>query len=181
MTLENELIRLRATEPEDLELLYRWENDIANWRHTDTLVPWSRYALKQYIAEAGKNIWESGKLRMMIVVKATGKTVGTVDLYDFDPYHSRAGVGILIADSSERGRGYASAALKIIISYAFETVGLHQLWCNILDSNNESMQLFMRHGFSLCGSRREWVKSGTGYETEHTLQLINPSSQPTDG
>ena len=56
MILENDGIRLRAIEPEDLELLYRWENDETNWKQGNTLVPYSRYILKKYIAGSGKSI-----------------------------------------------------------------------------------------------------------------------------
>lgn len=173
MILENDGIRLRAVEPEDLELLYRWENDETNWKQSNTLVPYSRYILKKYIAGSRKSIYETGQLRLMIEVLPEERTVGTIDLYDFDHFHNRAGVGILIADPADRRKGYASAALVCLISYAFETIGLHQLWCNILENNTESLQLFTHHGFLICGSRREWVRVSGGYETEHLLQLIN--------
>lgn len=173
MILENDGIRLRAVEPEDLELLYRWENDETNWKQSNTLVPYSRYILKKYIAGSRKSIYETGQLRLMIEVLPEERTVGTIDLYDFDHFHNRAGVGILIADPADRRKGYASAALVCLIGYAFETIGLHQLWCNILENNTESLQLFTHHGFLICGSRREWVRVSGGYETEHLLQLIN--------
>ncbi|MCU0457878.1 MAG: GNAT family N-acetyltransferase [Bacteroidales bacterium] len=174
MILENDGIRLRAVEPEDLELLYRWENDEANWKLSNTLVPYSRYILKKYIAGSGKSIYETGQLRLMIEVLPDERTVGTIDLYDFDHFHNRAGVGILIADPADRKKGYASAALVCLIGYAFETIGLHQLWCNILENNAESLHLFTHHGFVICGARKEWVRMGTGYETEYNLQLISP-------
>jgi diamine N-acetyltransferase len=173
MILENDSIRLRAVEPEDLELLYRWENDETNWKQSNTLVPYSRYILKKYIAGSHKSIYETGQLRLMIDVVPDERTVGTIDLYDFDHYHNRAGVGILIADPADRKKGYASAALACLVSYAFETIGLHQLWCNILENNPESLHLFTHHGFVICGSRREWIRVSSGYETEHLLQLIN--------
>ncbi len=174
MILENDGIRLRAVEPEDLELLYRWENDETNWKQGNTLVPYSRYILKKYIAGSGKSIFETGQLRLMIDVLPDERTIGTLDLYDFDQFHNRAGVGILIADESDRQKGYASSALACMINYAFETIGLHQLWCNILESNAPSLNLFTHHGFTICGSRKEWAKMSDGYETEHLLQLINP-------
>lgn len=174
MILENDGIRLRAVEPEDLELLYLWENDEANWRQSNTLVPYSRYTLKKYIAGSGKSIYETGQLRLMIEVLPGVRTIGAIDLYDFDHYHKRAGVGILIADPADRKKGYASAALTCLVTYAFDTLGLHQLWCNILDNNSESMHLFISHGFVVCGSRKEWIKVNGGYQTEHILQLINP-------
>ena len=173
MILENDGIRLRAVEPEDLELLYRWENDETNWKQSNTLVPYSRYILKKYIAGSRKSIYETGQLRLMVDVLPDERTVGTIDLYEFDHYHNRAGVGILIADPADRKKGYASAALECLVSYAFETIGLHQLWCNILENNAESLKLFTNHGFVICGSRKEWVRMSGGYETEHLLQLIN--------
>ncbi|MRR24477.1 N-acetyltransferase [bacterium] len=174
MILENDGIRLRAVEPEDLELLYRWENDETNWKQSNTLVPYSRYILKKYIAGSRKSIYETGQLRLMIDVLPGERTVGTIDLYDFDHYHNRAGVGILIADPADRKKGYASAALVCLIAYAFETIGLHQLWCNILENNIESLKLFTVHGFVVCGTRKEWIRAGIGFETELNLQLINP-------
>jgi diamine N-acetyltransferase len=173
MILGNDGIRLRAVEPEDLELLYKWENEEANWKQSNTLVPYSRYTLKRYITGSRKSIYETGQMRLMIDALPEGRTVGTIDLYEFDHYHNRAAVGILIANPGDRKKGYASAALTCLTEYAFETLGLHQLWCNILESNIESMNLFMHHGFTLCASRKEWIRSGSMYETEHTLQLIN--------
>ncbi|MDX9773144.1 MAG: GNAT family N-acetyltransferase [Bacteroidales bacterium] len=173
MILENDGIRLRAVEPEDLELLYVWENEEANWKQSNTLVPYSRYTLKRYITGSRKSIYETGQLRLMIDALPEGRTVGTIDLYEFDHFHNRAAIGILIANPDERKKGYASASLTCLTEYAFGTLGLHQLWCNILESNIESMNLFMHHGFTLCASRKEWIRSGSVYETEHTLQLIN--------
>lgn len=174
MILEGDGIRLRAVEPEDLELLYKWENEESEWKQSNTLVPYSRYTLKRYIASSRKSLYETSQLRLMIDRKADGLTVGTIDLFDFDHYHLRAGVGILIADPVERGKGYASAALGCIIAYAFETIGLHQLWCNIMEGNSDSMNLFSRHGFELCATKREWQRIRERFVTEYMLQLINP-------
>jgi len=98
MILENDGVRLRAVEPEDLETLYRWENDEANWKQSNNLTPYSRYVLKKYIAGSGKTIYETGQLRLMIDILPGMRTIGSIDLFDFDHFHGRAGVGILIAD-----------------------------------------------------------------------------------
>ena len=54
--LENERIILRALEPEDLEVLFRWENDASLWELGSTLSPFSRYVLKEYIATSHQDI-----------------------------------------------------------------------------------------------------------------------------
>jgi len=173
MTLSYEGITLRAVEPEDLELFYIWENNESLWSQSNTLVPFSKFTLKRYIDNSHKSIYETGQLRLMIDLRDENKTIGTIDLFDFDHFHSRAGLGILIADEHHRHKGYASMAMKCIINYAFTTLRLHQLWCNILESNKESLALFEKHGFNICGRKKEWVKADDGYTGEFFLQLIN--------
>ena len=110
--LEHDHISLRALEPEDLEILYLWENNTAVWQLSGTLVPYSKYVLKQYLQNAGKDIFELKQLRLIIELREEKRPVGAIDLFDFDPYHKRAGVGVLIADQSDRGKGYAREALE---------------------------------------------------------------------
>jgi diamine N-acetyltransferase len=170
--LENANISLRALEPEDLELLYRWENDPSVWHLSGTMVPFSKYLLKQYLEHAQKDIFELKQLRLVIQLKPENRAVGAIDLFDFDPHHSRAGIGILISEMSDRGKGYAMEALDSIIQYSFQVLNLHQLWCNIGSTNHQSMKLFTTAGFQVIGEKKEWISTGEGYESEWLLQKI---------
>jgi diamine N-acetyltransferase len=165
-------IKLRAVEPEDLELLYEWENNNQYWIISNTVTPFSRYTLKRYIENSHKNIYVSGQLRLMIYHFESKKTIGTIDVFDFDPFHKRAGIGILIAEESYRRKGYASMALKALIDYCFNTLLLHQLYCNILGTNCESMDLFKKSGFREIGIKKDWIKTVNGYLDEYMFQLI---------
>jgi diamine N-acetyltransferase len=168
-----EKINLRALEPEDLELLYEWENNDSYWIISNTVTPFSKFTLKRYLENSHKNIYETGQLRLMIDIRAEKKTIGTIDLFDFDPFHKRAGLGILIADEAQRRKGYATMALKCLIDYCFTTLQLHQIYCNILANNCESIDLFKKLGFIPIGIKKDWVKTGDGYLDEHMFQLIN--------
>lgn len=169
-------IILRAPEPEDLELLYIWENDTSMWQLSNTLTPFSRYTLKKYIESSSDSIYESGQLRLMIELESTGITIGTIDLFDFDPFNQRAGLGILIADEGERRKGYAKMAIEALIDYAFGRLKLHQLYCNILTDNTKSINLFESMGFKITGKKEEWMRSEGKYLDEYILQLKNPQS-----
>jgi diamine N-acetyltransferase len=116
----------------------------------------------------------------MINLIKVKKPIGTIDLFDFDPFHKRAGLGILIANEKQRRKGYASMALKCLINYCFTTLQLHQLYCNILENNNESMDLFTKLGFTRIGIKKDWVKTADGYLDEYMFQLINPKENPGD-
>ena len=167
-------IRLRAIEPEDLELLYNWENNNSHWIISNTVAPFSKYTLKRYIRNSHKSIYETGQLRLMIDLISGNQTIGTIDIFDFDPFHNRAGIGILIAEEEQRRKGYASMALKCLIDYCFRTLQLHQLWCNILANNHESIDLFQKLGFVQIGIKKDWVKTADGYLDEYMFQLVNP-------
>ena len=166
-------VKLRAFEPEDLELLYKWENNVSYWTLSNTISPFSKYTLKRYVENSHKSIYELGQLRLMIDYIPDNISVGSIDIYDFDPYHLRAGIGILIADEQYRRKGLASMALTCIINYCFKTLQLHQLYCHILSDNKESMHLFGKLGFEQVGIKKEWVKTPSRYIDQHVFQLIN--------
>ena len=165
-------LRLRAPEPEDLDLLYIWENDPEIWSVSNTLTPFSRFTLKNYIESSHLDIYEAKQLRLMIDLIAPHCTIGTVDLFDFDPYNQRAGVGILIGDTTQKRKGYANEALEILINYSFSVLDFKQLYCNISSGNTNSIQLFQKLGFIQCGEKKEWLKTPEGWESELMFQLI---------
>lgn len=168
-------IDLRAVEPEDLELIFQWENDRTVWPVSNTIEPFSRFTIKNYIENTTHDIYQSRQLRLMIdLIEAnnTVSTIGSVDLFEFDPHHLRAGIGILIGISHERGKGYASKALDELIAYSRDVLLLHQLFCNISIDNEPSIHLFTSKGFQISGTKKDWLKTSTGYKDEYILQLI---------
>ena len=85
-------VRLRALEPEDLDFLYRIENDEALWDCGTTNVPYSRQVLREYILSARNDIYADGQVRLMAENEA-GEVVGIGDFVNFDPRHQRAEIG----------------------------------------------------------------------------------------
>ena len=166
-------ILLRALEPEDLELLYEWENNDSYWTISNTVSPFSKFTLKRYLENSHKTIYETAQLRFMIEHIPDKVTIGTIDIFDFDPFHNRAGLGILIAIEAYRRKGFATMSLTCIINYCFNTLKLHQLYCNILGTNLESMDLFKKQGFVQTGIKKEWINTSDGYADEYLFQLIN--------
>ncbi|MDP4276819.1 MAG: GNAT family N-acetyltransferase [Bacteroidota bacterium] len=169
---ENDQIRLRALEPEDLEFLYKWENDTRLWEYGNTLSPFSKFVLHRYLEHASTDIYEARQVRLIIEDKVTGKPAGTVDLYDFEPYHSRAGIGILV-DEAFQQQSYATMALELIKQYAFDFLKLHQLYAFIPTDNIRSLHLFRKVGFLETGLLKHWNKRSDGMVDVAVYQLIS--------
>lgn len=171
MYLENNELKLRALEPEDLENLYKWENNSKLWIYGNTLTPYSKLALRNYISETQQqDIYEAKQLRLMIELKLSGAIIGTVDLYEFDFHHSRAGVGILI-DEDYRNRNYASQTLEIIREYVFSFLRIKQIFAYIATDNLQSIRLFEKSGYTRSGELIEWICSNSTYKNVYIYQL----------
>lgn len=173
MLLKNKAIVLRAVEPEDLEILYRWENSTVLWYHGNTLAPYSKLVLRQYINDSLEmDIYQSKQLRLMIDLVEEKTTIGTIDLYDIDAHNRRAGIGILIDDDYRR-RGFAKQALELMSNYAFDFLYLHQIYAYIAQSNTNSISLFEKAGYQSVGILKDWLQRGEEFEDVCLSQLLN--------
>ncbi|MFP5471866.1 MAG: GNAT family N-acetyltransferase [Bacteroidia bacterium] len=169
--LKGEKIHLRTLEPADAELIFKWENNPENWKVSSTLLPFSKHLIDKYVNSA-QDLHLVKQVRF-IIESLDGKALGTIDLFDYDSFHQRAGVGILIADTAQRGKGYAKEALELLIDYAFNHLLLNALFCNILEDNNESIALFKGRGFTITGNKHQWIRTPQGFKNELFLQLMN--------
>ena len=161
-------IRLRAIEPEDLDLLYRIENDTRLWNVGTTNVPYSRYTLHDYIATSSDDVYADRQVRL-IIENEEGKTVGIADLTNFSPQHQRAETGIVILDE-ERRKGYAEAALHEVCDYARRVLHLHQLYGVVAESNKAALSLYEKAGFQHQITLKDWLFDGKKYEDARVMQ-----------
>ncbi len=170
-TLQGNFVKLRALEPEDLEFLFQIENNEIFWEVSHTQTPFSKYVLKNYLDNAHLDIYETKQLRLIIEEVSSEKKVGMIDLFDFNPQHKRAGIGILIHPDFQQ-KGFASEALSLLIRYSFSHLQLYQLYANILTDNEKSLLLFNKHGFKKVGIKKDWIFSDGKMKDEILFQLI---------
>lgn len=171
MHIEGAHIRLRAVEPEDVELMYRWENDATVWAVSGTIVPFSRHTLRRFLDEQQFDLTQTRQQRLIIEC-SDGRAVGALDLFEYDSFHGRAGIGILIAEAEDRRQGYARDAVETLCRYGRSVLGLHQLWCNVGATNEASLALFAACGFTRVGIKRDWLRRPDGWEDEILLQRL---------
>ena len=172
MFIKNDTISLRCAEPHDAEQIYSWENDRAVWRVSGTFVPYSRFQIEQFLLN-NNDLFSQKQLRLMIDLNESGMSIGCLDLYDYDPINAHVSIGILI-DAAHRKQCHAQAALALCLDYLFHDLMLHQAFCVIDELNVESQQLFEKQGFTLCGRRKEWIKTTEGYLDLMEYQKVNP-------
>ena len=170
--LKSDFCMLRAVDPEDMDFIYRLENNPELWEVGNTWAPFSKFAIREYLENAHRDIYEVKQLRLAIC-NLKEEILGVVDLYDFNPYHKRAGVGIVISQNVDRKKGYASQGLQLMIDYAFNHLRLHQLYAGVSEDNVASRKLFEKLRFRESGIKKDWIATQKAYKNEITYQLIN--------
>ncbi|MCJ8167535.1 GNAT family N-acetyltransferase [Pontibacter sp. E15-1] len=161
---------LRALEPTDLEFLYALENDTSVWHIGDTLTPYSKAVLETYLENATLDIYTVKQLRLAIC-NMQQQAVGAIDLFDFEPLHSRAGVGVVVT-AAHRGHGHASDALQLLLGYCQHTLQLHQVYCTVTATNLASINLFQKAEFDKVGIRKDWIRTPDGWQDVVEFQRV---------
>ena len=147
---------LRALEPEDLELLYTIENDSDTWDICSARVNYSRYAIKQYLAQQPPEISTAGEVRLVITDSDTGEAVGLIDLTNYSATNRSAEIGITLL-KEHRGKGYGRAAIKTIERYAREAINLRMIYAHTLaNSNSVAKNLFLHSNYIPVAVLPEW-------------------------
>ena len=168
--LKNNKLRLRAVEPEDLDLMYVVENDTELWQSGGASVPFSHYALRQFIAESAGDFFHDRQLRLTIETP-DGTSVGFVDLQHYDPLHHRAEVGIVVVREKQR-QGIATETLRLLATYVSRHLGIHQLYALVPAANIPSAALFRRCGYKETATLQDWLRSPEGWQSVIVFQQL---------
>ena len=172
MVLENENIKLRALEPQDLDFIYEIENNTDIWNISNTQTPYSKFLIKQYLKNAHQDIYTAKQLRLVIESKPDNKCIGLIDLFEFDPKNKRVGLGLLITNLGDRNKGVGRQATELLINYVFDFLQVNQIFINIDTNNSASIKLFNNFGFELIGTKKDWNFYDNSFHDEAMYQLI---------
>lgn len=149
MTIFGRNIVLRAVERSDLPLLQAWGNDpeiqftLASWHF-----PLSLQALETWF----EGLQFDGVDQHFIIHAAEHGAIGTTNLVSINWKDRNAFTGLLIGDPSLRRRGYGTDAVRTMMRYAFEELGLERLDTTIMANNEASLGLYL----GTCG----WIEEG---------------------
>lgn len=167
MNIIGQGIVLRAVELDDVPALHRWSNDpdiqnaLVGWHF-----PLSRHSLQQWVEGFAH---DSRDQRFIIDAAGIG-AVGMVTLTGINWKDRNAFHGVLIGEHAQRRRGHALAAVRAIMDYAFQELGLERLDTSILETNRASIDLHVKR----CGWMEEGRKLRAAYRkgSFHTLVVL---------
>ena len=150
-------IGLRAPEPYDVQKIFEWENDQDHWDSSSIVSSYSFHNIEEYVNGYDPDIFATRQLRFMIVdLLENGKTVGMIDIFDFDPVNRRAMTGFYV-ERPYRSKGICTRALTALKLYCRQRLAMHQLSAVAAVDNCPSISALENAGFKVSGKLRDWI------------------------
>lgn len=137
-----------------LPLLARWENDF--WtvdRGGDDPRPLAADGLAaewESLLRGERADW----LGFAIYALPDYRPIGVMNIRDYTNPHGTAEFGITIGDALERGQGYGTEAVRLLLDYAFSVLGVHNVWLDTPAYNTGALRAYEKAGFREIGRRR---------------------------
>ena len=155
-------VRLRAVEPDDWEAYWAWSQDSEADRHSYFIpFPPSKERMKQQLAELALKEPENDIYRFQIETLA-GELVGTINTNNCEPHNGTFSYGLGINDAARR-QGYASEAIKLLLSYYFFELRYQKVTVQVYSFNEPSIKLHQKLGFLQEGRLRRMIYTGGAY------------------
>ncbi len=157
--LEKGMIRLRAVEPEDAEMMWKIEADSNQWIQNGMSAPLSRQNILDYALSYDANPMSAGQIRLIIENKYDNEVIGIADIYDISAVHRHAFAGIYIIPEKRR-MGYALKSLEVLEDYSFKLLNINHLAAKIMAGNSASKALFEKAKYICRGEIPSWFFCG---------------------
>ena len=175
MEFETERLILRPWRDNDAENLYEFAKDpavgpVTGWNpHRN--VEESLYVIQNVLSASGT---------FAVVPKIEGRAVGSITLSvgrqsHFDLHDNEAEIGYWIGVSFW-GKGLIPEAVRELMRYGFEELGLKRIWCGYFDGNERSKRVQEKCGFKYHHTNENiyWERTND-FRTEHVTFVDNPN------
>lgn len=150
---------------------------IVKWRNTDSVR--KNFIYQALFTRESHENWirtkvETGDVVQMIICETgSGRSVGSVYVRDVDHTHHKAEYGIFIGEADARGKGYGTAAAKLMIRYCFEEMKLHRLFLRVYAENQQAIKSYEKAGFEREALLRDDVCIDGNYRDIVLMGILN--------
>jgi len=164
-----ERIYLSPMNKDDAEIYTKWLNDVevaanlGQYAKVITLNNEQKY-LEDMTSKGDYNF---------AIVKNDDTLIGNIGLHNIRHTNRSAITGIFIGEKENRGKGYGSEALRLILDYGFNTLNLHNIMLNVFSDNEQAIACYKKVGFTEFGRRREACFKGGRYVDDVHMDILD--------
>ncbi|SCY44249.1 ADP-ribose pyrophosphatase YjhB, NUDIX family [Paenibacillus polysaccharolyticus] len=154
-------VRLTAPCPEDSVQIAHFTQNYEYMRNLDTDI-----VTPQTSDETGSSSVRNGQdFEFALRTLEDNRFLGFVAIYRLEWNNRSAQLAIGIGEERDRGKGYGSDALALILRYAFHELNLNRIALDVIEYNEAARRAYLKAGFREEGRHRAAVlRDGTQYD-----------------
>lgn len=152
-----ERIALGVVAAEILPHLERWSNDLevsrtlgVNWHPLTTKMK------RRFLHD----VLTSDNPTFSIYERGSGRIVGITGFDHLDRENGTAEFAIVIGERTAQGKGLGTQTAKLMLEYAFDVLGLYNVWLQVSSNNHGAIRAYEKAGFRRFGARRTSIRVG---------------------
>jgi RimJ/RimL family protein N-acetyltransferase len=130
---------------------------------------WTLENLQRWYASRAEH---DDRIDLSIIERATGAWAGEVVLNELNVGNESCGFRIALQGPRFYGRGLGTEATRLIIDYAFATVGVHRIELQVYDFNPRARHVYERVGFVHEGTMREALRGDGQWIDCHLMGML---------
>jgi len=158
---EGQHIRFAPLDAErDAEIVSKWTHDLEYLRllSADIAKPLSPAQIKKQYEELDKDAEKHNAFNFAVRLQEDDRLIGFARLYRIEWTHGTGSVQIGLGDRNDRGKGYGTEVLHMLLRYAFDELNLYRLAAMTVEYNTGAIRFFERAGFNVEVRRRQAVQ-----------------------
>ena len=138
---------------DDLEQYTRWLNDLEMTKYLGAAATTISLEKEREALE----MLAKGEHNFAIVLKGEDRLLGNISLMKVNHLHQTAEVGLFIGNKEDRGKGYGSEALRLIVDFGFKYLNLKNIMLKVNAENKAAIAAYKKCGFNEFGRRTRSV------------------------
>ena len=148
------MIRLRRLEVKDVPFMLEWMKD-EDTKHIfqKDMSSITEEQAKSFVACSDNAIEDGCSLNYAVVDDSDDEYLGTISLKELDLKNKNAEYAVSFRKCAQ-GKGTALEATKILLDKAFNELGLHRVYLNVLTTNIRANKFYEKVGFKFEGTSR---------------------------
>lgn len=121
--------------------------------------------LKTYLNDTARKVYK--------VVTTDHTVIGHCELGTIDLKNNKARISrVLVANESNRGKGYGKSIIKALMAIAFEELDLHRIDLGVFDFNHGAIICYEQCGFQKEGLLRDAFVLDGAYQSVYNMSIL---------
>lgn len=150
--LMGERIYLRPVCKGDLDSLQRWANDPETRKLIGEVMPTGAVETEKWFEDL---IDDESRVWFIIVLRENNKIIGETGLLRMSHPWRATDLTMIIGEEDERGKGYGSEAINLLLDFAFGSLNFHRISIGVVGFNEKAINFYEQVGFKKEGVQRE--------------------------